>query len=244
MNSWRTGIIAAMALPVAGVLAETPVTALLRDIDALRKVRETLQAERVEWETQREAMERSMALLQREKDVLESRIAEHERIVDEHTAEEVARERRRANQEQTLQQVGQWISAHAAVWDQARAAFPDRFETPPAEPTPTQQLQRFFGVAAAIQRLHNSITVEHRIMDLPAGGRRQMEALFIGRAQAYAVSPDDTLAAHGVWTGTEWKWAWNPDWAATIRTAVRVHQGALSPRWVMLPLTVPGESAP
>jgi len=236
---------AMMLIAVIGAFAEeASVIDVMREVDQLRQVRETLRAEQVEWETRKASMEHGMMLLEREKEQLTARIAEAGERMDERSEEEVQRERRRTDQEQALRGVDRWMDDHSDVSARARAAFPESFETSAGDEAVAERLRRILAAASTIHRRSRTVSVEPVLMDAPDATRRRMDVLYLGLAQAYAVSPDNSYAAHGVWAGTAWEWTWNADWADAFRHAVRIHQGDVASRWVSLPIAVVGDESP
>jgi len=231
---------------VAGVgeaRADASVPELMRKVEQVVEIRDTMHHERVAWDAQKQSMEHGLRLLQREKELLEERIAEWTDTADEQSDERVTLEQQRTKQESAFQGADRSLDAHQAFLAQARKFFPEHFEGAPGA-TLSERLGYIFGSANRVQRDHGRIAHTRQLMDIPDSGRRQMDVLKLGHAQAYAVSPDDRLAGHGVWTGTEWVWTWDAAWAPVIREAVRIHQGELAPRWTFLPVTMLGQEGP
>lgn len=215
---------------------EVAVPALMRTVEQWVEVQDTLHRERVAWTEQQESMKQGMRLLEREKALLEERIAEWEETADEQSADQVAMESRRNQQQQAIQRVASALDERQRDVERMRDAFPDAFDAVGAEKSTVTRLRALLGAATAIHRDQQSIRYARELMAIPEAGRRQLEILYLGHAQAYAVSADDQYAAHGVWEHGAWRWTWAPDFAPGIREAIRVQQGELAPRWLYLPL--------
>ena len=205
--------------------AESEPRELMRSVEQWIELTDTLHRERVEWGAARASLEQGIDLLTREKAMLEARIAEHAAEADAATDEEVALEQRRAAQDSAIREA-------ATLLTKSDAALPD-------------QLSAVFTNAIDAQRDHQSIRVDEELLDTPEDTQLLMDVLYLGHAQAYAVSRNDQAAAHGVWDGHTWTWKWDPRHAPAIREAIRVQQGELAPRWTRLPVVIlPAEATP
>lgn len=232
-----------LVLPGVVQAAEGPVAELMSAVEQLDAVRETLQRERSEWRVQKASMLHGIGLLDRERALLEERLSEWDATSDVEDEEALRIEQRRAAQERALALAGRLLDDATPRMRAARDAFPDLFAVE-ATTGPVERLRILLDAAAQLQRRQQRLLHEQRLMDLPDGGRRQMDLLQLGHSQAYAVSPDDRMAAHGVWSGEAWAWRWDPAWATSIRQAIRVHLAEVPPRWVLLPVSRREEEEP
>ncbi len=203
--------------------AETDARDLMRAVEQWVELTDTRHRERVEWEATRASLEQGIDLLAREKALLEARIAEHSAEADVATDEELAIEQRRTAQNNALRDA----NVQLADWPDTKAdtPLPDTLST-------------VFNSAIAAQRDNQTIRFDQQLLDTPDATQLLMDVLYLGHAQAYAVSRHDQTAAHGVWNGAAWTWSWDPRHAPAIREAIRVQQGELTPRWTRLPVTV------
>ncbi len=207
------------------VWAEVDAARLLQVVEHWLELQEALQRERTEWHAQRDSMQHGIELLQREQELLRSRIAGAEADMDELAAADLAEAQLRSALQQTLADV----ESRIPVQSRERASEALRLE---------------LEQAIRNQNEHHAIHLERNVMTGPDQQQRQMQVLRLGHAQAYAVSPDTLHAAHGVWDGELWHWEWNAAWAENIRTAIRIAAGELAPRWVPLPVTLIDREAP
>ncbi len=233
-------------LSVACLHADTG--GLLHDVDQLVRVRSEMHRERIEWEAQQEALRNRIQLLKRERELLKTRITETEVVADEESEEWVALEQRRTRQEAAIRDAARALDRMDRQLPDVHKRVPDalRAELNPAGParTFTDRLRNTLALAADMHRLDQAIHSHRQLIDTPADGRLQMDVIYLGLAQAYAVSRDDRIAGHGVWNGEDWIWTWNPAWAGALRQAVRIVEGEQPPRWLNLPLVIVGEEQP
>lgn len=238
-------LVAGTAALVAGPspAANPSVARLIHEVEQLAAIRDSIQREQLEWDIEKETMRHGILLLEEEKSRLQHLLEAQRKTASEKSEEERNRKQGVLEQERSLHQAEHGLDQYAARIDAARKLFPNLFQEPPRTAL-GDRLNRLFSAAIAVQREHQSILYTREVMTLPDASRRQMELLRLGHSQTYAVSPDDRVAAHGVWTGSQWEWTWDASMASQIRKAVRVHQGDITPRWVFLPVAVLEKGSP
>ncbi len=207
----------------------------IAQVDAWLRLRRELAQEREAWNARRRSLEQRIDLLQREKLALQQRLSDGTHAARRDTEEHEALQRGLAAWEDELHRAEDSLTALAHQLDTAPDGEAWRL---PQEGALTERLGALFTRALDLQRRHQRLWHETQVLDTPEG-RRRMDVLHLGFAQAYAVTPDNRLAGHGVWTGARWRWSWNPDWAPAIRHALHIQQAESPPRWVELPITLP-----
>ncbi len=248
LNSFRHActrrIVAAYGIALfagAGFATAADTGILVRDVERLVELQQAIRQEWTQWEIQREALTRRHDLLQLEKSMLEARVDEAEQAAASEYQTTAALEEQLDRRDQILQEAGQLLAETELLVPLARETVPEglRDSLPPPVQDATSilsRLQAVMNLAAAIHQLDQSITQHRQLMDSPDGGRRQFDVIYFGLSQAYAVSPDNRLAGHGFRHNGNWDWSWNPEWANSIRQAIRIHRNDLPPRWVRLPV--------
>jgi hypothetical protein len=68
--------------------------------------------------------------------------------------------------------------------------------------------------------------------------------LYVGLAIAYAVSPDNRLAAIGRPGSNGWSWTWEPGLAQSVRRLHEVYRRERTAAFVTVPVAVDPEVAP
>ncbi len=234
----RRPLAALLASAALGVIraAGVPPSERVAQADAWLRLRRELARERAAWTVRRERIEQRIDLLALERESLEARLAEAAGAATQQEQERRIREGRLQAWADGLREADERIGALARRLETA----PDgaTWSLPADWPTP-ERLRALLARAIELQHRHQRLWHEHRILSTPAG-RLRMEVLHLGLAQAYAVAVDDQQAGHGVWTGAEWRWSWNTEWAPAIRQAIRTHRSEGPPRWSELPLALPG----
>lgn len=209
--------------------------------------------EQREWEHQRAALRQTLELLERERAGLEMRLTETGRADDRFVRELSELESRLNARERTLRDADRALRrAERALLD-TRAVIPSFARTElegayhavergyrDAARRPAQdRIRTYLAFRSEWERLRQAVTVSRLTLTADDGVRRQFDVLWLGLAQGYAVSRDDAVGGIGRWTGEEWTWEWNPDWAAPIRTAVQVADGQRPPAFINLPVVLP-----
>ena len=202
-----------------GQAAETDNRQLMAVVEQWVELQNTIHQEQTEWKQQRESLQHSLSLLDREQKLLAARIDTAAADMDEHAETQWEEEQLRTSLRRILAEAAEQIPGDSR------------------EPAP-ERLRALFDDTVRAHREHRTLHMDRTRMTSPEGHHIQMQQLRLGTAQAYAVSPDDQFAAHGVWDGEEWLWRWNSDWATPIRTALRIAEGEIAPRWIALPVTL------
>jgi len=101
----------------------------------------------------------------------------------------------------------------------------------------------------ALRRLRTVFALQEKLSQLQHGlhggrervplaeGAREMDVLWIGTTQAFAVTADDSLAAEGLPGPEGWTWRVLPGEAPRIRRALRLVLGEIPPALLELPLS-------
>lgn len=102
------------------------------------------------------------------------------------------------------------------------------------------RIQRVFGILAELESAAASLHHVPLVLTEPGGTEREMDALFLGIAAGYAVSPDGSRAAIGRAGQGGWNWQWAPEYAGPIRAAIEVYNQGSAARLIVLPLKLEG----
>lgn len=206
-------------LVVGAQATETDSRKLMAVVEQWVELQNTIHQEQTEWKQQRESLQHSLSLLKREQEQLTARIDAAAADMDEYAEAKWEEEQLRTSLQRVLAEAAEQI--------------PEDTRDPASE-----RLRTLLDDTVRAHRENRTLHIDRARMTSPEGHDIQMQQLRLGTTQAYAVSPDDQFAAHGVWDGEEWHWRWNSDWATPIRTALRIAEGEIAPRWIALPVTL------
>ena len=213
------------------------------------ELRREVAEEEGSWEEQRAQLEQERDLLLKAKDSLEREIAaaeEEQRSADSERAG--LRERREALKGTldaclpALRQAEADLRGWRSLWPRplltvpVRKAF-DQLRNAPEESV-TRRLQVILSLYGEIERLQYGVHVVKEVLKIDAGLSREMDVMYLGLAQGFAVSVDDELAGIGRPVGNGWEWTWRPEIAAEVRQAIAFYRRERTADFVHLPLRV------
>ncbi|MFO7821366.1 MAG: DUF3450 family protein [Lentisphaeria bacterium] len=98
-----------------------------------------------------------------------------------------------------------------------------------------QRLQTTVAVLKAIQKADNQLHTGTLVLSAPQRSPIEMQVLYIGLGQAFAVSPDSTMAARGLPVNGEWQWQWNAGIASEVAEAISILKEKSTADFVRLP---------
>lgn len=215
---------------------------LVRDAERLIELQSAGVREQGRWQQEQEGLERRLALLQQEKEILLDEI--------EHIS------RRQAETREQISDSQQVVSAQEILLEgvltdimQAAADLRQMHKLLPA--SLTESLSREFDAGGdAVEQLGRLLQDSMTFLNLdqqthatqislvaPDGLERRFEAVLLGLSQAYIVSSDGQLAAHGFSVGNSWQWSWESALVPRVQAALRIARGIAAPRRISLPLT-------
>lgn len=239
--------------------AQTNATQPLATLDALvqqwMQLRTTIATEQTEWEQQRQQWQQEIALLQQESQILQQEIdadqANHTDTENQH-ANLLAKQSQLEQEREELRKLFERSATYAQAWlpripPSLRQNLQKNLallgESPQTEQSLTEKAQTLVALYSQIESLQNQI---HQVtaMIQTDDHRQQADVLYIGLAQAFAVSPGDDWAAIGRPTQTGWHWQSAPQHAQAIRQAIRVFSRQQIASLVTLPLQIQSMEQP
>ena len=213
------------------------------------ELRRALTEEAENWEEQRAQLEQERVLLSKAKETLEEEIAA--RGEEQRSAE--AERTRLFERKQVLQaSLNSCVPAlRRAESDLGgwRSLWPPSLLTPPlrkafdqlqkaSEQSVTRRLQVVLSLYGEIERLQYGVHVVKEVLQTSPGRSREMDVIYLGLAQGFAVSVDNQMAGIGRPTANDWEWEWRSEIAAEVRKAIAFYRHEKTADFVHLPLRV------
>lgn len=247
-------IVLALAASAAGASAQSaaqPIDTTRETLERWVETRRVISKERRDWQLGREMLQERIALVTRETDSVQQRIAEVERNITEAdrartdlvTRNEVLKQAATA----LVAEVGRLESGTRELL--ARLPDPIRERVKPLSQrlpelgaetklTLAERFQNVVGILNEINKFNRDITVASEVRPLPDGTSVAVTALYIGIGQGYYVTTNGQSA--GIGFAAEKGWTWQPldEAAPDIARAIAVVQGEQVPAFVRLPLQV------
>lgn len=221
-------------------------------------VRAAIAAESREWRDQQAAWEREIELLERESAWLEQELSGNRRWLHAQEAEQAAQRSRNDAMAKALTRLGEAFERaetdltrwESMIPDGLRlmagetVSLPDGVPQPEAETRISHRGYRVVARYTRLENLHQSIHVSRQLLDTVHGQSRQVDVVFFGLAQAWAVSPNRDWAAVGVPSTTGWQWRPAPEHAGAMGLAVEILQRERTAQWIHGPLRPVWEPTP
>ena len=217
------------------------------------ELRSLIAAEQQDWHRQDQQWQREIALLQEEERWLDDKIAQATQFKaakESRTSEQLSQ---KAKLEAALSSLGDIINRATAELTELLPSIPESLQSPDfvrmlnalnsphSEPLPARQLQQLVSVLTEIELLQNRTHTTHELLDFGPDMRREMDVVYIGLSQGYAVSPDNAIAATGTPSHGGWKWNVTPEIALDVRKLVRIQNTEQPPELVTVPIEISAE---
>jgi hypothetical protein len=214
------------------------------------ETQQILSRERKEWQQGKEILLGRLELIQQEIATLEEKIAQAKSDVVE-----VDKKRDELNAEyERLEATNADLSAKVggmeaevrrliqAVPEPIRARVQQLIQRLPADSENTdisvpERFQNVIGFLNELNKANNEITVSYEVHELEGGRLAEVQALYVGLAQAYYVSASGE-AGIGRPTLEGWQWEPSASIAGDVLKALEILQGKHSPAFVPLPVRV------
>lgn len=247
-----------MLMLIAWLLASGYTWAAAKSLDEARalleqwvQTRQLVAKTRADWLVEKDLLEGSMRLFERELADLDARV----KGLGEANAQ-VTRERHELEAEkEKLEEAGARARALATAYEERLRVLNKRLPEPlqrriepllkrfPAEAESTrmpatERLQNVVGVLNEIDKFNSSISVESEIRRNAEGREVQVETLYLGLAQAYFVGEEGQFAGMTIPTSEGWETMARNELGPTITRAIGMYRDRVPPALVTLPFEV------
>lgn len=230
--------------------AEEPM-ATTRTLEQLVKewvdLRREIIIEKEAWKEQEAHLKRERKLLLKEKEMLNEEIEQS--IQAQNRAEAQLRELRQEKEvsqemlEESLPDISEaerdlkkWaVILPASLAAPLQSSFDElKLKERPA----SQRLRTILTLYKSIEDIGRSVHLVREILETDLGVMREMEVLYLGLAQGFAVSLDNRVAGIGLPGPAGWEWHWRNDLANEVRLAIDFYEEEKVAGFVRLPLKI------
>jgi transposase-like protein len=215
------------------------------------ETRQLIERRRGEWQTDKDALQQSVALLKKEVALLDEQIARAQA-----TATQADKDRAK------LEEENEQLSAAAAEMEKAVTDLErDVLEVSKAFPAPlmekieplfkriprdsatarlsaAQRMQNVVGILAEAGKFDAAIHVASELRRNPAGADVQVRTVYLGLARAYFVDRSGQFAGVGVPGGDGWQWTPQNELAGKISKVIHIYENNSAAEFVSLPMEV------
>lgn len=240
-------LVAANALAAdAAKLSETRGT-----LEKWVETRQLVSKTRADWQTDKETIEQTIALFERELKGVEEQMsklstnstqADKERVQTE-AAIKAANESLEPSQKfaadfeaQVMKVVPQLPQPLQEILKPLLARLP----TDPANTKmkATERIQVIAGVLNEIDKFNNTVTIFNEKRQNSSGAEVAVEAVYVGLGAGYFVNEAGDFAGMGAPGSKGWEWSVKPEIASSVKEVIRVYRAERTARFVALPAVI------
>lgn len=212
-------------------------------------LRQEIASEAREWQKQQAFLKAEISLLKREVAGLQKEIQAFEDLGS-------SEDRKREAQLFRKQELASEIAEMAPMLDRVEAALRElqpRLSSAGADQLALPQknrvvdrVQQVAGTLGVLENMFSAFSVEREMLPDGSGNSREMDVLYLGQSQAFAVSAGNDWAAVGVPDDAGWHWEPVPEQAPAIRQVIAIYAQQQPTAFVALPLQFQssGEASP
>lgn len=217
-------------------------------MDKWLETEQILSRERREWQQAREILLGRLELMRTEVASLEKSLAEARASREEAEQKKTELLAERAALELATTRLGEVAGGMEREVKQLLTVMPDPVklrlepltsrlpdEAAPKKVSAAERYQNVLGILNEMNKANNEINVVYEVHTLADGRPAEVEAVYVGLAQAYFLSAGG-VAGIGRPLESGWSWEIAPGAAEDIRTALDILQGKHSPKFVPLPV--------
>jgi hypothetical protein len=200
------------------------------------------------WNEQKAHLERERGLLLREKQLLETEIAEKKKAQALQQRERAELLQKREAYEKALEDALPALDAAEANLKLWRGRIPPSLLSGPeklfakladtSSRSFSQRLQVILGLYAEVERLEYRVHVVKEVLRTYSGSEQEFDVVYVGLAQGYCVSSDGKRAGVGRPAEKGWDWRWIPEIAPEVRKGIEFYRHEKIADFVHLPLKV------
>jgi len=239
-------------LAAAGAEAESRLSATRGTLEEWVKTRQLISRTRSDWQADKEMMQQTALLLERELKGVEDQFSKL-------STNNVQAEKERVEAEALLKASNEGIAPaqqFAVEFEgQIRALLPRLPEplkdilkpllarlpagaTNPPSFRAIDRLQVLLGILNELDKFNNAVNVFSEKRKNDKGGEISVETVYVGLGAAYFVNDAGDFAGTGVPGTTGWQWSSRPELAAHVREVIRIYRNERPAKFVSLPVVI------
>ena len=102
----------------------------------------------------------------------------------------------------------------------------------------SKRLQVILALFEEIERIGNGVHLVKETLNVGSGKMQEMDVIYLGLTQAFAVSVDNEAAGISRPVKDGWKWNWHPEIARDVRRAIDSYNSKEMAEFVHLPIEI------
>jgi septal ring factor EnvC (AmiA/AmiB activator) len=239
------------ALACSAAEEASPLARTRSTLEQWVETRQLISQTRSDWQTDRETLEQTVQLYERELKFIDEQMA---KVSTNNT--QVAKEMGEAlalqkTSNETLDGARHFATEHEARVKKLAPQLPEPLQEilkpllarMPADPATTKMLaaermQVLVGVLNELDKFNNAVNLFNEKRTNPKGEEVAVQTVYVGLGAAYFVNEAGDFAGTGAPGANGWEWSVKSEIAPTVQEAVRIYRNERTARFVTLPATV------
>ena len=245
-------LVAAIALSRTSVAqSQTKFDEARTALDKWVETRQLISKEKADWQTEKETLQETVGLLEKENQLLDEQITKLET-----TTTQADKERDRLIEEnQALSTAAATIRTTVAQLEKRVLELSKSFPPPlmerieplfkriPNNPATTrlslgERMQNIIGILSETDKFNGNITLVTELKKDPSGAEISVKTVYLGLGAAFFVDHAGRFAGVGVATHDGWTWTPANELAPRIAKVIFVYENAAAAEFVQMPITI------
>lgn len=243
-GGWWLAACLGVAPATLGQMAETR-TALEKWVET----RQIVSATRAEWQTEKDTLEQTVTLFERELKGLADQMTRVGTNTVQVELERSQAARAQDENQAALARIRELVGPLEARLRALAPVFPpplterlqpllDRMPSDPAitRLSPTERLQNVVTLLNEADKFNGAVTIGPEVKKAPDGAEVQVQVMYLGLGQAFFVDKAGEYAGVGVPTRNGWEWSVQNDLAPRLERSLSMYQNAIPAEFIALPM--------
>jgi len=246
----RLALLAALAVALP-VWAETPLNEARSTLEKWVETRQLVSRTRSDWQADREMIEQTIALLERELAGVEEQMAKLGTNSVQVEKEKLEAEALLKRSNESLEQTAQFAAAFEVKVRQAIPRLPaplqeilkpslNKLPEDPAKTsmTPAARIQAAVSILNELDKFNNAVNIFSEKRQNQKNEQVAVETVYVGLGAAYFVNDANDFAGVGSPGPDGWEWTVKPELASSVRETIRIYKNERGARFVALPAVI------
>ena len=235
----------------AQLWAEPPLQETRSTLERWVETRSLISKTRSDWQSDKEMLEQSIQLLERELKGVEDQMAKLNTNSTQADKEKLQTEEALKASNDSLDQTRQFATAFEAKITKLLPQLPVPLQETlkplvnriPADPATTktmatERIQVIVGMLNEVDKFNNAVSIFSEKRKTEKGEEIACETVYVGLGAAYFVNDSGDFAGTGTPGTNGWTWATKSEIGPTVKEVVRIYRNEHPARFVALPATI------
>ena len=215
------------------------------------ETRQLISKTRSDWQTDKETIEQTITLFERELKGVEDQMAKLSTNSSQADKERLQTEAAIKAANDSLEPSAKFAASFEAQLTKLVPQLPQPLQDSlkpllaklPPDPSNTkmkgtERIQVIVGILNEIDKFNNAVTIHSEKRKNQGGTEVSVETVYVGLGGAYFVNESGDFAGTGVPGASGWEWSVKPEIASAVRDVVRIYRNEKPARFVTLPAVI------